>query len=214
MNLLKVASCILLLGSLAGATEIWHYVSGPMIDGGEDLSLKPPGLGDHFDITITFAQPVPFGTDCQSRDGYNWGCLNALDPQPTLFNLQPQITWTDGAISFNVGYIQDGAAYSEIQQYYGVPFVSLSGFNYNGTFSGNGTFAFTGPQDQDQVLVCKGTIALEECGNFGFPYYTSTSNGIGGSGWTITDTPEPATMALVGAAFLALAGIRRKRRAG
>jgi hypothetical protein len=134
MRLVKLLGWIMLSCASLEASEIWTY-TGPVLDQTlGDPALRPPGLGDHFDITITFPEPTPLNFDFMG---------GSEQPPGAVFS------WRDGSVFFAVALTPA----EEISR----SRVSLEGF------SGETGHAFTGPSEgPDSVLFCGGP-GIENC---------------------------------------------------
>jgi hypothetical protein len=159
----------------------------------------PVGLGDHFDITITFPSIVPIGVDYNSLPGGG-----PAAPYSHFF-------WTDGSVQIGLRPPSPGqpvlAGYDILRT--GLNDVTVTAYGVGGD-QGRMFATIVGGFSLDSVQVCGGNAPFDP--NFCEPFYLGVSSSRSPGRWTITDTPEPRTFALAGGGLGLFALLIRRRR--
>lgn len=194
MNIMRFLSCALPLCCSLTASEIWTYTGPVMTYVSGDPSLRPPGLGDHFVITITLGQPSPRNA------------LYTVNPVNDAWNTPspPSISWRDGTVEFGLAgpYLGIDEIGKDAE---GKPFVGFLGV---GGFGARETWAFVGVgMGADAIEVCNGDPTVS-CVGGSYDERASVATGT----WTVTETPEPHALFMIPSGLLAMWAIPRARQ--
>ena len=176
------------VGCCAFEDQVWTYTGPTMQKWWGDSSIRPPGLGDHFVIKITFHTPPPVGTFDADYNDFSF--------------LNPTVEWSDGTVQVSplgLNPIIGGSSFAFYDQNTGLPIIGLIGI------TGGGPIVFTtgSGQGPDAVIVCEN--GWDAC-NPGYAEQAAP-NATPGT-WTITNTPESGTAALFGVGAAALLAAR------
>ena len=191
----RLLTCLLWAGIALNASEIWKY-SGPILTGTGDPSLRPAGLGNHFDLTITFSQPLPH-IDL-TYDDFFWRGTN---PDGTAFvasdfDLSYTISWSDGSV---VGFHPQLNEINFTNP--SAPWISAGPTIPIDELGAAGIYVTLGPPNGDSLIICGDSRCHSS-------YIATSAPGT----WTVSETPEPHALFMVPSGLLGLWAIPRMRQ--